>query len=374
MKKSLLVAACIAAASFAANASSVSLYGNLDTGFAYQHLKVKGDFQLEDVGPIQNVKFNKKNNRFVMRDGITSANFIGLKGREDLGNGMQVGFVLESQFHLINGDFQKHLNIKAEDWNDVVGQRLFEREARLFVNGAFGEISAGRMGTLTSPSGSFNIISKTGDPFEGHASSYQYDAKLNNALTYKSPEFAGITAYAQYALDAFDLQEDKYKDNIRYYAFGATFNHENINLAGAIEQLRMPKDHEESNPLAFHLAANINLGDLTLYSTAGYAKFNNADSYFDGEIDEKIKGNAKHVSLGAKYAFGNSEVMGAVKFINSKYDSVKCNAQGVAARYDYHLSNRTSLYAGTAYAHGKIKAIDTKIDAFTAYAGLKHSF
>lgn len=373
MKKSLLFAACLAAASFAANASSVTLYGNLDTGFAYQHAKVKGNSIIDQNGDLLNepTAISEKNNRFIMQNGLSSDTFIGIKGIEDLGNDMQVGFVLESQFQLNNGDFGR---FTIEDDDEDEAHRLFQQEARLFVKGAFGELSAGRMGSLSSPSGSFNIISKTGDPFGGHATAYHYDVTLNNALTYKSPEFAGITAYAQYSLDVLDSQEDKFKDNARYYAFGATFNHENFNLAGSLEQLRLPKDFHGSNPLAFQIAGNVELGDLTLYSTAGYAKHNNPQAYFGVNLDEKIKSNSKMLSLGAKYKFGNNELDAGVKFLKSKAEDLKINAQGVAARYTYHLSNRTNLYAGTAYAHSKIKPLDTKIDAFTAYAGLKHSF
>lgn len=373
MKPTLLLAACLAAFSYTANASSVTLYGNLDTGFAYVHDKTTTN-QVPNGG-----HFSETRNSFVMSNGVISDNFIGLKGKEDLGNGMQVGFVLESQFNLSNGDFQRHLEEIGEDGKPVFGTLLFEREARLFVKGAYGALSIGRMDALTSSTGSFNIISRTGDAFEGYGLPFDTRKKLDNAITYQSPEVAGFTGYAQYSLDVGNEQNDKFKDNLRYYALGGAFHHENFNLAGAFEQYRMPNEYQGKNLYAIHTAANMKLGDFTLYGTAAYTKNDGGasvmiDSVGIVGVNAQNNSNSRHFSLGTKYEFGSNEVMVGAQFVNGKYDDVKVNCQGAAARFVHHLSKRTGLYAGTMYSHSKVKNEILKTNTFSVYAGLKHSF
>jgi predicted porin len=85
MKKTLIVAAVSASFSVAANAqSSVTLYGLLDAGVTYT----------SNVGGHTNVQQTS--------GGIDQSRW-GLKGSEDLGNGLKVIFTLESGFNLGNG-------------------------------------------------------------------------------------------------------------------------------------------------------------------------------------------------------------------------------------------------------------------------------
>ena len=78
----LACAACIPAIGHAQ--SSVTLYGILDAGITY----------VNNTGGSHVVKFD---------DGVAYGNRFGLKGTEDLGGGLKAVFVLESGFHLGNG-------------------------------------------------------------------------------------------------------------------------------------------------------------------------------------------------------------------------------------------------------------------------------
>ncbi len=75
-----------------------------------------------------------------MKSGGQSGSRFGLKGSEDLGNGMKVGFVLENGF-------------EADAGTMAQGNRLFGRESQVNLSGSFGEISFGRVGQLTSGNG-----------------------------------------------------------------------------------------------------------------------------------------------------------------------------------------------------------------------------
>ena len=70
-------------------------------------------------------------NKFDMRSGQNSSNRFGVKGEEDLGNGVKVGFSLENGF-------------SSDDGKLSTANRLFDREALLYVAGDFGELGMGR--------------------------------------------------------------------------------------------------------------------------------------------------------------------------------------------------------------------------------------
>ena len=62
-----------------------------------------------------------------------------MKGTEDLGNGLTVGFVLENGF-------------TADDGVDG-GSAMFDRESMLFLEGNFGKLAFGRIGSFNQGSG-----------------------------------------------------------------------------------------------------------------------------------------------------------------------------------------------------------------------------
>ncbi len=350
MKKSLLVLAVLGATALSANAASVSLYGNLDAGFGYVHSKVDG----------------KKTNTFKMLDGIASDNFIGLKGVEELGHEMKAGFVLENGFSLANGSFDEN-------------NKLFSREARLFVDGEFGELSFGRMGSLGNGNGSYNIAYKNIDAMNGRTISHSGFVKtpvLNNAVAYKTPTIGGFTGFAQYSFGVVNQDEPKHKDNDRFVAVGATYSIANANLVATFEQGLPGKNKGDAKkPLLVNFGGNMAFDNLTVFTGMQYAKNLNGDDLFDKDsVPPFVNGKVLAGTVGAKYAFGNSEISGAGYLARHKNEHAKGNLMGLAARYDYNLSSRTALYVGTDMARFKVKNSDDKTTEVSVYSGLKHSF
>lgn len=115
-KKTLAAVAVLGAFAGSAFAANVTMYGIVDTGLGYTSI---------DKGYGEDV------NTFDMRTGANSASRFGIKGEEDLGNGLKVGFVLENGFGSDDGELGN-------------GSRLFGREALLYVGGDFGELGMGR--------------------------------------------------------------------------------------------------------------------------------------------------------------------------------------------------------------------------------------
>ena len=213
-KKTLAAAAILGAFAGSAFAADVTLYGVIDTGFSYANTSKDG---ADDT------------NTFQMKTGQQNGNRFGLKGVEDLGNGMKVGFVLENGFDADDGTFDSNGD-----------NRIFGREALLFVRGAFGEVGMGRVGQLAGGAGSYALFGSNMAPFStgwGNVGASTNvlgacAARFDNTVTYKTPTFAGLTVFAQYSFDNDTTKEDlsgskhgtEGKANVnRYYGMGAQY-------------------------------------------------------------------------------------------------------------------------------------------------------
>ena len=182
MKKSLLALAVLAAVSGAASAqSSVTLYGKVDLGLVL------------DSG-------NSAGKSVRISSGVTGGSRIGFKGVEDLGGGMKAAFQLETGYCADSA---------AGAPNFCTGSNQFMgRQAHGDLTGAFGAISAGRQYSL-----GFNNLS-TIDPFgtgfagqvnnvDATGSNYMVDPsgiRLNNSVTYSTPNVGGFTGSVEAAL------------------------------------------------------------------------------------------------------------------------------------------------------------------------------
>jgi predicted porin len=123
MKKSLIALAVLAASGAAMAQSSVTLYGVADAYVGSQKANAV------TVSGTRLVSTATRNS--VVESGGLSGSRWGLRGTEDLGNGMKANFVLESGFDISNGASQQ-------------GGALFGRQAFVGLGGGFGAVSLGR--------------------------------------------------------------------------------------------------------------------------------------------------------------------------------------------------------------------------------------
>ena len=206
MKKTLAAVAVLGAFAGSALAADVTLYGKVDLGLNYTHTDVDG----------------VSSDKWGMKSGQNSGSRFGIKGTEQISEGLTVGFQLENGFDADDGRFK---------YGNDDGERIFGREARLFVQTDFGELGFGRMGGLDSGSGSYDIFGGNAGVFGTGWSGIGSDSAIflgmssryDNMITYKSPTFGGVTVYAQAS-----LKQDSSKDGDeasskadRYYALGA---------------------------------------------------------------------------------------------------------------------------------------------------------
>ncbi len=134
MKKSLIAIAALAAVGAASAQSSVTLYGLADTGLQYTNSKVK-------VGDV-----TTKTSEFGANSGMLNGSRLGVKGAEDLGNGLKATFNYELGFDSANGSFNANNG----------GVEGFGRKATVGLAGNFGHVRIGRDNTVVD-----NLVTAT---------------------------------------------------------------------------------------------------------------------------------------------------------------------------------------------------------------------
>lgn len=203
MKKTLVAVSVLGAFAGSALAADVQLYGILDTGVGYSHIDM-------DTSGVDDV------DSFEMKSGVGSGSRWGLKGTEDLGNGLTVGFILENGFDSDDG---------SEDSTGV----MFNRESSLFLEGSFGKLAFGRMGALNSGQSSWskvgmiNAFGTSYGEFTAQASNvFSLAGQWDNMIAYETPDFAGFKLFTQYGMGSNDNENESSSN--RFYSLGVTYN------------------------------------------------------------------------------------------------------------------------------------------------------
>lgn len=391
-KKTLAAAAVLGAFAGSAFAADVTLYGVIDYGFNYQH--VDTDAANTDAS-----------DSFRMMSGQNSGSRFGLKAQEDLGNGLQVGFVLENGFDADDGSFDGN----GDD-------KIFGRESQLYLSGAFGTVSFGRVGQMASANGSFGLLGGA-SPFSGgwqdsvgqkfvFANGF---ARFDNTVTYVTPEFAGLKVYAQYSFQNTTGKKDdgtakdagtEGKSSVdRYYGVGATYTNNNLYLVGIVDSMNWGSDDTGSrldDQLAVTLGGAYDFGVAKLYASGQYfdnakgvgqkratAKGTIADGYnFDTVALEGAEGWGLNVGVGVPVFGGTAKAQVAYMDAESTRDSdMNVSRWSLAVGYDYSLSKRTLVYTAAAYTRDDVSeqyrtTIGTGSNPSTVevMAGLVHKF
>ena len=336
-KKSLAALAVLGAAAGYASAADVTLFGVVDTGLIYTHQSFD-DSKEADV------------NKFSMDSGVSSASRFGLKGTEELGNGLKVGFKLENGFQSDSGA------LKSE-------KRIFDREASVSVYSDFGTLSMGRMGGVGSGAGTYDLVLATADAFDGGDNNvFGFAAREGSSAVnrYSSAALTGDFGALQTVL-AYEFQN--------YKSFGVAAEHDD----GQIVYLGGNYDCGFAKTFVMgQYFKGIKAGQLTAISDADAEKVDTAGNKYSAD---GVKGYGVHLGTIVPVAGGDLTVAAyftdfAVEYADHD-DDAKSYAFG--AKYEYYLSKRTSVYTGAGFA--QVKYDDEGSDKTTqAYLGLTHRF
>ena len=370
LKKSLIAIATLGAFAGSAMAADITISGRIDTGLNFHDREVK------ELGVT-----TVDENTFQMKTGQYSSSRITIKGSEDLGNGMKVGFLLENGFDSDNGDL-------AQDG------KIFGREAIVYLEGDFGHFSMGREGALSSGVGSYNVVwgfSPWGTGWGDYANPKgQFMVgdrdRFNNTLTYRSPEFAGVQVYAQYSLAADADEDDQSTKNKRYAGLGATYKLGAFSTGIVVDTI-MNKSTEANteDSLGVSWGASYDFGVTKPMILVQYGKNENklggfgvSDLYYFRDnmrnlTNEGLTGYG--VTLGAITPLLGGNLYTSVSYTDGEFDGDATSQRlvgekwdtstrvydgdiqrwGIAVGYDYPLSKRTKLYGFAAYNEGEIK-------------------
>ena len=390
MKKTLAALAVLSAFAGSALAADVTLYGRADLGLRYSH--VDGDQANKDAV-----------DTFEMASGNYSGSRFGLKGTEELGNGLKVGFVLENGFN-------------ADDGSLKTNGKLFDREAIIRVMGNFGELGFGRTSILSNDANTYGIGSYfsalgTGWGDVGGQDAVWgagYASRMDNVITYVTPEFAGVKVYAQYSFGANtykELTREEGKTTTdRYYGLGMTYDAGNLALAALVDSTNRSTAHKASeaqdvkDAVRVIVGGSYDLGAVKPYVSAAYFKDGGVNDVGGMLAQHSIDSTATIADAGKKCYFdGYGVVLGAkvpafggafygnVGYLDadadrtatmSKIEKVEVKRWFAGVGYDYSLSKRTTVYADLGYTqdkweHGKD---DAKPSMFQGAVGLMHSF
>ncbi len=392
MKKTLAAVAVLGAFAGSALAADVQLYGIIDTGLAYVHGEADGLGQDFDS--------------FSMESGQASGSRWGIKGTEDLGNGLTVGFILED-------------GIKSD--TGVDDGVMFNRESSIFLQGGFGKIAFGRMGALNNGQSSW---SKTG-MINAFGTSYgEYTARADRVLTtaaqwdnmiaYETPDFAGFKVYAQYAMGnqvtgtnaagkSVTYGDENESSSNRFYAIGATYNNGPFAAYLAVDSINYSSIDADGNPYDQDDSLTVTLGGSYDFEVV---KLYLGAQYFDemklstlggimADVDvawngEKIKGYGITFS-GDAPLWGGKALFGLGYVDAESADSFEDTHNGasfdfkryvVSVGYDYPFSKRTDVYAVASYMQDQWETTtaqgatgrDADPSAYSVIVGLRHRF
>lgn len=353
MEKNWLMAVVMAGfAGMAQASSSVTLYGALDTAVGYERTKQHA------TGVTQ-----KRTGFF---NGIETGNHWGLKGTEDLGQGLRATFQLESGFDLTDGQSSQ-------------GGRLFGRHATVGLTGeSWGEI---RVGLQKSVSSLF-FVELDDQGWEGTGSSAVFTGmdsyRVDNAVMYFSPEYDGFQFGAGYSFNVDGAQAPKINgqpdSNQRFFTTGLSYNKGPLSAALTYDQVRLPNVNTVNNyknAQGWSISGSYDFAVVSVAVAFGQ-DFNSKlgrDEFYRKDFRYDNYSVALAVPLGHGRLTGNYAISAPRK---AAKDSGEKNMQSYSLAYSYPFSKRTSLYALGAYTQNYMQI--NKDTNTIGVVGIRHNF
>ncbi|RGU80535.1 porin [Sutterella sp. AF15-45LB] len=334
LRKSLTAIAALLAAvgipSAADAASSVSVYGLIDS-----YVSVNNDSGTVSSG---------------LHSGGSSGNYFGFKGEEDLGvlGGAQAVFKLESGFLSDDGTYAQSFAGNTS--------RLFHREAWVGLRSPmFGQISFGRQYSphfLLWPMTDANALSlgTAGSPFfypgagnaMGGSDPTQDDlVRANNSIFWASPNLGGVTVMAYAALGE-NTRSDGTKSSTQgnIYNLGVNYGKGPLFVMGSVLYQNLG-----NSALGFRPTGHDTYYELAASYDFGFTKPSIQFEYKNGN-DQPWSQDFFLIQIGTSTPLLGGRLGTTAAYYKNQTLS-KADAYSFGIRYDYSLSKRTMLYAGT---------------------------
>lgn len=400
MKKSLIAMSVLGAfVAGSATAANVEIYGLINPALMFT--SSNGDFDGAET-----------KNQFSMEEGKEFGSRWGLRGMEEISPDFKVGFVLESGFRSDTGALGA-----ARDTG-----RIFDRESHIDLHTKFGKFQFGRMplfGSVLGADGLFRAI----DPlFANYTVAFGSGSvtgsdwtRVDNAISYVTPTFAGLTGYAMYSFrndsnktdangDPTNAEESKAEAD-RYASLALRYQNgaleavlvADMTMYGSVDS-PAHETEDVDNGFTVTLGGNYEFSNgfkliaFGQYFKDQYLNHNaRAGVTLDGVnwVTERNPGvpadgsdgygfvDGYGLSLGANYPLGGGTIKGQVAYRDmDNTKDVDFNRWFVALGYDYPMSKRTSFFAMTGYTQEKVEAANREATpyGFEFTAGILHRF
>ncbi len=363
MKKALLVTALFAVLSGAAQAeTAVTLYGLIDTGVGFQRIKGNDGYKESKVG---------------VANGVSSGSRWGLRGAEDLGDGLSAVFTLESGFNSANGQSGQ-------------SGRLFGRQATVGLKGdSWGLLEFGRQTNVASKYiAAINPFGTSyGQASVGTAFSAANTVRHDNMVMYQTPSFSGFQFGLGYSFSADDTKNGaaqfnadgtrksnpsqtgfRTANNTRAITAGLRYVNGPLNVALTYDQLNPANQlGTDGNPKQWILGGSYNFEVIKLALAYGQTRegwltgrslnaFGSgspvAKSFGSNIVAKDFKSNSYLVGLSAPVG-GAGSILASWQRAdanNTKLTGDDATMNIFSLGYTYNLSKRTNLYALGSYA------------------------
>ncbi|WP_338760523.1 porin [Massilia sp. METH4] len=311
----------------AAHAQGVTLYGNFD----------------EYIG---HVRSSSGASITGLNDGAILRSRLGVRGLEDLGDGLQLKYVLE-------------MGVNADTGTGADSSRLFDRQAWVGLATKAGELRAGRQNTeIFMIGGAIDYTDRT--TFGSVINSFGIPSRYDNDLSYRSPRVDGFEATVHYALPE---NGGAARGNHPIWQLALDFTRAPFRF-GYVGLQASPNDATATvrEKVRYHnVYANYRYGRGTLYAafvrsnnSTGSANGNNAaailnnvsipNNYFAG-TDRNAERYYNIWQLSADYRVDTRLRVGALYGRIRDTSGGNAGARGASVGGYYDLSKRTSLFA-----------------------------
>ncbi|TWG87250.1 putative porin [Cupriavidus gilardii J11] len=348
----LAIAAAAACASTGALAqSSVTLYGQVDSF-------------------VGSTKANGGDRAYVVGAGGMQTSYWGMKGTEDLGNGLKAIFDLNGFYRVDNGRAGR-----------------FDADG-MFTRSAFVGLQSERAGTLRlgrnttpyflstilfnplvdsyvfSPTVFHTYLTTTGNGL--YDPGIIGDSGWSNSVVYSSPKLGGLTMNLIYAFgeQAGDNGRNKWGGNLLYFngPFAATVAFQQVkfnNTPGDVTAPASLAGFDKQNAVQAGMTYDFKV--VKLYAQGQYIK---------SDVNSP-SGDIKHANgqIGASVPIGAGSLLMSYIYGKVENDVAEFKRHTAALAYDYNLSKRTDVYA--AYFYDKVSGLSHG-DSYGV--GIRHRF
>ena len=345
MQKKIIALAVAGLASGAAFAqSNVTVYGIIDMAYVYQGSAT-----------------DDRDSHTGLDDGGWDSSRFGLKGTEDLGNGLSANFVQEFATQLDRNagvtSRNSYVSLAGKNWGEV---KL----------GSFGTVHDDYAGFTEAGGMSWGKDAGIGFIVSGDVS---------NGIEYISPSFSGLQfkvgASTHYDKNENDTGEVVDAENNRAFFASGAYNNGPLKVALTYDNVNQQSTELKKDE--WMIAGGYDFGMVKL--GAGYDR-----ATIDGfGGDDEITRDAWRVTIGAPIG-ANGSVALTYADVSTEYDDLENDVSSWGVSYSHFLSKRTALYAAAYFGDFEqgVALIDTGSDLDPSIGtyetgvkvGIRHTF